>query len=133
MSDSRNPVASRLRERHRKGHDLETGSSACRHFLGRGGGENGLIFASETGEPLNRHNLTRRSFKPLLKRAGLPQIRFHDLRHTCATLLLTRNVNPKIVSEMLGHSSIAITLDTYSHVLPNMRVQAAAAMEEALS
>jgi integrase len=95
--------------------------------------ENGLIFASETGEPLNRHNLTRRSFKPLLKRVGLPEIRFHDLRHTCATLLLTRNVNPKIVSEMLGHSSIAITLDTYSHVLPNMRDQAAAAMEEALS
>jgi integrase len=95
--------------------------------------ENGLIFASETGEPLNRHNLTRRSFKPLLKRAELPEIRFHDLRHTCATLLLTRNVNPKIVSEMLGHSSIAITLDTYSHVLPNMRDQAAAAMEEALS
>ena len=95
--------------------------------------ENGLIFASETGEHLNRHYLTRRSFKPLLKRAGLPEIRFHDLRHTCATLLLTRNVNPKIVSEMLGHSSIAITLDTYSHVLPNMRDQAAAAMEEALS
>jgi len=80
-----------------------------------------------------RHNLTRRSFKPLLKRAGLPQIRFHDLRRTCATLLLTRNVNPKIVSEMLGHSSKAITLDTYSHVLPNMRDQAAAAMEETLS
>jgi integrase len=53
--------------------------------------------------------------------------------HTCATLLLTRNVNPKIVSEMLGHATIAITLDTYSHVLPNMRDQAAAAMEEALS
>jgi integrase len=82
---------------------------------------------------LNRHNLTRRSFKPLLKRAGLPEIRFHDLRHTCATLLLTRNLNPKIVSEMLGHSTIAITLDTYTHVLPNMRNQAAAAMEEALS
>src|SRR5215208_6779854 len=95
--------------------------------------ENGLIFASATGEPLNRHNLTRRSFKPLLKQAGLPEVRFHDLRHTCATLLLTRNVNPKIVSEMLGHSTIAITLDTYSHVLPNMRNQAAAAMEEALS
>jgi integrase len=95
--------------------------------------ENGPMFSSGTGEPLNRHNLIRRSFKPLLKRAGLPQIRFHDLRHTCATLLLTRNVDPKIVSEMLGHSSIAITLDTYSHVLPNMRDQAAAAMEEALS
>ena len=95
--------------------------------------ENGLIFASETGEPLDRRAVTKLKFKPLLKRAGLPEIRFHDLRHTCATLLLTRNVNPKIVSEMLGHSTIAITLDTYSHVLPNMRDQAAAAMEEALS
>jgi integrase len=64
---------------------------------------------------------------------GLTEIRFHDLRHTCATLLLTKKVNSKIVSEMLGHSSIAITLDTYSHVLPNMRDQAAAAMEDALS
>jgi integrase len=95
--------------------------------------QNGLIFASETDEPINRHNLTRRSFKPLLKQAGLPEIRFHDLRHTCATLLLTRNVNPKIVSEMLRHSAIAITLDPYFHVLPNMRDQAAAAMEEAMS
>jgi integrase len=95
--------------------------------------ENGLIFASETGDPLDRRAVTTLKFKPLLKHAGLPEIRFHDLRHTCATLLLTRNVNPKIVSEMLGHASIAITLDTYSHVLPNMRDQAAAAMEEALS
>jgi integrase len=71
--------------------------------------------------------------KALLKRAGLPQIRFHDLRHTCATLLLGRNVNPKIVSEMLGHATIAITLDTYSHVLPNMQSETAKAMEDALS
>ena len=63
----------------------------------------------------------------------MPEIRFHDLRHTCATLLLTRNVNLKIVSEMLGHATIAITLDTYSHVLPNMRDHAAAAMEEDLT
>jgi integrase len=59
-------------------------------------------------------------------------VRFHDLRHTCATLLLSRNVNPKIVSEMLGHATIAITLDTYSHVLPDMQEKAARAMEEAL-
>jgi integrase len=95
--------------------------------------ENGLIFASETGDPLDRRAVTTLKFKPLLKHAGLPEVRFHDLRHTCATLLLTRNVNPKIVSEMLGHATIAITLDTYSHVLPNMRDAAAAAMEEALS
>ena len=95
--------------------------------------ENGLIFASESGDPLDRRNVTTHRFKPLLGRAGLPQIRFHDLRHTCATLLLTKNVNPKIVSEMLGHASIAITLDTYSHVLPNMQDSAAKAMEDALS
>jgi integrase len=95
--------------------------------------ENGLIFASETGDPLDRRYVTTHRFKPLLKRAGLPQIRFHDLRHTCATLLLGANVNPKIVSEMLGHASIAITLDTYSHVLPNMQSEAAKALEDALS
>ena len=95
--------------------------------------ENGLIFASEAGEPLDRRIITTHRFKPLLKRAGLPQIRFHDLRHTCATILLSKNVNPKVVSEMLGHSSIAITLDTYSHVLPTMQESAADAMEEALS
>ena len=60
-------------------------------------------------------------------------MRFHGLRHTCATLLLSKNINPKVVSEMLGHSSIAITLDTYSHVLPDMQDGAAKAMEEALS
>src|SRR5829696_2664493 len=95
--------------------------------------ENGLIFASEAGDPLDRRYVTNHRFKPLLKRAGLPLIRFHDLRHTCATLLLGRNVNPKIVSEMLGHASIAITLDTYSHVLPNMQCEAAKALEDALS
>jgi integrase len=71
--------------------------------------ENGLIFASESGEPLSRQHVTARRFKPLLKQAGLPKIRFHDLRHTCATLLLSKNVNPKVVSEMLGHARIAIT------------------------
>ncbi|CAA9450707.1 MAG: Integrase, partial [uncultured Rubrobacteraceae bacterium] len=60
-------------------------------------------------------------------------VRFHDLRHTCATVLLSKNVNPKIVSEMLGHATIAITLDTYSHVLPNMGDAAAGAMDDALS
>jgi len=95
--------------------------------------ENGLIFASEVGEPLDRRYITTHRFKPLLKRAGLPEIRFHDLRHTCATLLLSKNVNPKIVSEMLGHATIAITLDTYSHVLPTMQESAAKAMEDALS
>jgi integrase len=95
--------------------------------------ENGLVFASEMGTPLDRRDVTSRQFKPLLKRAKLPEkTRFHDLQHACATLLLTKNVNPKVVSEMLGHSNIAITLDTYSHVLPNMQDSAARALEEAL-
>ena len=94
--------------------------------------DHGLVFTTEIGTPLNRHNLCQRSFRPLLERAGVPKIRFHDLRHTCATLLLTRGVHPKIVQELLGHSTIAITLDTYSLVLPSMGDAAAGAMDEAL-
>jgi len=86
----------------------------------------------QAGYPVRRDNLHDKHWKPLLERAGLPDIRFHDLRHTCATLLLTKGVHPKIVSEMLGYSSIAITLDTYSHVIPGMQEAAARAMEDAL-
>jgi integrase len=92
----------------------------------------GLIFATEAGTIINPSNLRNRSFKPLLERAGLPPILFHDLRHTCATLLLGRDVNAKVVSEMLGHSSIRITLDIYSHLMPDMQEKAAKALEEAL-
>ena len=73
-------------------------------------------------------------FKPLLERVGLSRtVPFHDLRHTAATLLLGRGVHPKLVQELLGHSSIAITLDRYSHWIPSMGEQTAAAMEAALS
>src|SRR3712207_4198005 len=92
----------------------------------------GLVFATTRGTSFNPSNLTSRSFKPLLKRVGLPDIRFHDLRHTCATLLLSKGVHPKLVQELLGHATIAITLDTYSHVLPGMGDQTANAMESAL-
>ena len=88
------------------------------------------VFSTRVGTPINGHNLHNRSWKPLLKKAGLPDIRFHDLRHTCATLLLTKGVHPKIVQELLGHSSISITLDTYSHVLPNMQEKVVEAMED---
>jgi len=91
-----------------------------------------LIFASRTGTPVNPEHLVKRSFKPLLKNAGLPEIRFHDLRHTCATLLLSRGVHPKLVQELLGHATIAMTLDTYSHYLPSMGDQASGAMGDAL-
>jgi len=71
-------------------------------------------------------------FQLLLTKGDLPRIRFHDLRHTAATLLLAGRVNPKVVSEMLGHSTIAITLDIYSHVLPDMQQDAAATLERVL-
>jgi integrase len=91
------------------------------------------VFSTRVGTSLSTHNLTNRSWKPLLKKAGLPEsTRFHDLRHTCATLLLTKGVHPKIVQEMLGHSSITITLDLYSHVLPDMQEKAVSAMEDIL-
>ncbi len=91
------------------------------------------VFSSRAGTPLSVHNVHNRSWKPLLKRAGLPaSTRMHDLRHTCATLLLSRGVPVKVVSEMLGHASVAITLDTYSHVLPSMQEAAAKAMEDVL-
>lgn len=92
-----------------------------------------LLFPNEVGGPMSASNLIRRSFKRLLTTAGLPPVRFHDLRHSAATLLLAQGVHPKIVSEMLGHSSIAITLDLYSHVTPTMQREAVAAMDNVLS
>lgn len=85
---------------------------------------NGLVFATHTGTPLSIRNLKRRHFKPILRKAELPEIRLYDLRHTCATLLLVAGENPKVVSERLGHASIVLTLDTYSHVLPSMQKSA---------
>jgi len=89
----------------------------------------GLVFCGTQGGPLRKSKLLRRSFLPLVKRAGLPAIRFHDLCHTAATLLLAQGVHPKIVQERLGHSHIALTLDTYSHVLPGMGREAASKLD----
>ena len=91
-----------------------------------------LVFGNKYGRPIESTNLIRRSFKPLLKAAGLPALRFHDLRHTAATLLLRKKVPVKIVSEMLGHSQVGITLNIYSHVLPDMQREAVGAMEAVL-
>ncbi|MBI3649625.1 MAG: site-specific integrase [Acidobacteria bacterium] len=93
---------------------------------------NDLIFCSETGTPLIIPNLTYRYFRPILEKAELPQIRLYDLRHSCATLLLMADENPKVVSERLGHSTIVLTLDTYSHVLPTMQQQATVKLEKML-
>jgi integrase len=95
--------------------------------------EHDLVFTTHIGTPISRQDLIVRSFKPLLQRAELPNIRFHDLRHTCATLLLSRGVHAKLVQELLGHATISVTLDTYSHVLPSMTDRTATAMEDVLS
>lgn len=94
--------------------------------------ENDLIFPSPIGTPMDGSNLYHR-FKELLKVAGLPDIRFHDLRHTAATLMLQQGVNPKIVQERLGHSDISLTLNTYSHVLPAMQEEAAEKLDNLLT
>jgi integrase len=89
-----------------------------------------LVFCSEGGTPHTIPNLTYRYFRPILTKAELPRIRLYDLRHSCATLLLVAEENPKVVSERLGHSSIVLTLDTYSHVLPTMQQKATARLEK---
>ena len=88
------------------------------------------VFCDTQGGPIHKQNLVRRSFKPLLKEAGLPDIRFHDLRHTAATLLLSQGVHPKIVQELLGHSNISVTLDTYSHVMPTLKRETMAKLDQ---
>ena len=84
---------------------------------------------SPFGEPISPTNFSRRYFKPLLKKCNISSdFTFHGLRHTHATLLLRQGVNPKIVQERLGHSSIKVTMDTYSHVLPDMQKQTVEAL-----
>lgn len=103
-----------------------------RRVVGAAWEDRELVFCSHTGTPLIARNVVR-AFKSLLDKAALPDVRFHDLRHTCATLLLIARVNPKVVSEMLGHASVAITLDIYSHVIPDMQQDAAATMASLLT
>ncbi len=93
--------------------------------------DNDLVFADQAGG-VTKPDRVRADFWRTLKRVGLPRIRFHDLRHTAATIALGRGVHPKIVSEMLAHSTIAITLDLYSHVTPTMQREAAAVFDAVL-
>jgi integrase len=87
--------------------------------------DHGLVFATRTGQPLDAQNVNFQYLKGVLTKAGLPAtIRLYDLRHTCATLLLAAGENPKVVSERLGHASVVLTLDVYSHVLPTMQQSA---------
>src|SRR5215470_13830513 len=87
-------------------------------------GDHDYVFCTSIGTHLNPTRDMLDQLKVLLKKAGLPDIRFHDLRHSAATLLLSVGVHPKIVQEILGHSQISITMDVYSHVLPGMQQDA---------
>ena len=95
----------------------------ARQKAGAAGQEHHLVFCNTIGGFQDVKYL-RLSFKRLLKEAGLPGIRFHDLRHSAATILLSMGVNVKVIQELLGHSQISMTLGTYSHVLPGMQNEA---------
>ncbi|MGM0877886.1 MAG: site-specific integrase [Bacillota bacterium] len=91
-----------------------------------------LVVCTKHGTPLNPANV-RRTFNRLIKLADVPQFRFHDLRHTHATMLLAKGINVKVISERLGHSKIKVTLDTYSHVLPSMQEEVAQKLDEIIN
>lgn len=88
--------------------------------------QHGFVFATTIGTPLDERNL-RREFYALLKVAKLPKIRMHDLRHSFASILVATGEHPKVVQELLGHSSVQLTLDTYSHLLPDLGLKERAA------
>jgi integrase len=93
--------------------------------------EQGFVFTTPIGTPADPYNLHKR-FKGLLKSAGLPAVRIHDLRHSCATLLLTHGVDPRTIMQTLGHSQVSLTLNTYAHVLPSLQQAAAQKMNAIL-
>jgi integrase len=92
----------------------------------------GLVFTPPIGTALDARNVTR-EFHALLKAAKLPAVRFHDLRHTAATLLLAQGVDPRTIMETLGHSHFSLTMNTYSHVLPALQAEAAAKLDAILT
>jgi integrase len=89
------------------------------------------VFTGPEGLPLDGSAISKQ-FHRVLERAGLPQRRFHDLRHSCATLLLVQGVSPRVVMDVLGHSQIGLTMNTYSHVIPELRREAADRMDQLL-
>lgn len=109
---------------HRQRERLER-LAAGEHWQGE---EWGLVFPNTRGGPLSKHTLTGQ-YKRHLQRAGMPPLRFHDLRHSCASLLVAQGVHPRIVMEILGHSTITLTMNTYSHVLPQNQRDAAALLD----
>ncbi len=104
----------------------------CRKLAGDRWVENDLIFPNTHGKPMEHRRLLN-DFKELLVKAGLPEIRFHDLRHSAATMMLKQGIHPKIVQETLGHSDINLTLNTYSHALPTLQKEAANLMDQLIT
>ena len=91
----------------------------------------GLVFTRPTGRPLNQRDVSR-DFKRILKAAGLPDMRFHDLRHSCASLLHAEGVSDRVIMEILGHSNITVTMNTYTHVASKLQRDAAKRLEAAI-
>lgn len=121
------PSLAQALQAHQKALDEERAS------IGSEWQEHGLVFPSQVGTPISPRNL-QRHFKLLLAAAKLPAtIRFHDLRHSCATLLIAQGVHPRVVMEILGHSQISVTMNTYAHVLPETQREAAAKLEALLA
>jgi integrase len=118
-------AVSGLAEHHRR-------QSEERCFAGERWSEKGLVFTTSVGTPLDQRNLLR-TFYAIQATGGLPEIRFHDLRHSAATLLLAQGVHPRFVMELLGHSTITLTMNTYSHVLDDMKRETASKMDDALN
>jgi integrase-like protein len=108
-----------------------TDQAKVRLWLGPDYRDNGLVFARPTGEPIRPNSLSP-AFAKLVQRAGLPQVRYHDLRHSHASQLLKIGTNPKIVSERLGHATVGLTLDTYSHVLSGVQEHAVEQFDAAM-
>jgi len=103
-----------------------------RLLIGAEWSANDLVFCTHAGKPLSPRNVLR-AFKLTLRRAGLPDVLFHALRHTAATLLLLQGIHPKVVQERLGHATISMTLDTYSHLIPSMGRDAADRLDQLLA
>lgn len=90
-----------------------------------------FVFTASSGRPLDSRNVGR-MFRRVLRKARLPRMRFHDLRHSCASLLLAQGIAPRVVMETLGHSRISVTMDTYTHVMPTLLRDAADAMDRSI-
>jgi len=101
------------------------------HQMGRTISLDDLVFANHEGKPIDPGVLTH-NFARIAKRAGLQGVRFHDLRHTFASLMLLRGAKPKVISEALGHASVAFTMDVYSHIIEGMQSDAVALLDEVL-